>query len=672
MSLPSLAQDDIYTEEDMLGDLPMVTGASHFPQRIADAPNSVSIITRQMIDASAAVEIVDLFRLIPGFQVYFPHYGRQVINYHGVPQENSYRMEVKVDGRSVYEPAENSVMWTTLPVELDDIDYIEVIRGANAPADGANATVASINVITKSPIANQGWRVRATAGDWDTERVSAAYSGAGNNVYYKINAGYRYSSGFPQVKGGEKIEDDEETSYVSLRTIFTPTLYDTIEFQLSYSDSNIDMADSGRSLEAEDILLWNYTNYHISTNWERQLADQSSVEVLFYYNNSDIEAPDERGLFSDILGIDASDVPLFFPGLDDFDITVGLFDSYSRRSDLEFRYSSHLSPSTRYMVGLATRYDAMKSEIQFMDAVDVEESAHRLFSNIESKLSENWTINAGMILEYNDIVHDFSSYRVSANYHINSAYTIKFAYNNGERSPGLYEGNQQSGLSRAGYPLEIDTVAFNNLRSEKFESQEIIFYAQLPADDLSFEIKLYKEKNDDLVKYTILNTIDVFGFSDLDGEFTKRSNSASQDLQGIEAQLSYQPAMGWLLNLQYSYTDYEGQWLRFYNSSGEPRSNDWSNIAPSEMASVTIGYSFSSGFESSVMVYSQSEVEWEQGNESDEYLRTDIRLAKRFSSANKEVLVELIGQNVFEEDYVEFHAQNQPDSRYLLRITAGF
>ncbi len=672
LTLPASALDGIetVTEDDVLGDIPMVMGASHFPQKINEAPTSVSIIDRQMIDASAAVEIVDLFRLIPGFQVYMPHYGRPAINYHGFPQEYSYRMEVKIDGRSVYEPAENAVLWSTLGIELDDIDYIEVIRGANAPADGANATTASINIITKAPVSSKGWRVRAAAGDWDTKNISAAYSGIGEGFSYKVNGGYRYNSGFPKTKDYD-FGDDTESSYINLRTIITPSLYDSIDLQIGYSDSNIDMADSGRSISVEDIIKWDYESYYLFTSWERRFANQDSFELLFYYNHSDIDAPENLGLFSDFLGVTPGDVPSLFPGLDDFEIIFGLYDSYSERSDLEFRYKGELGSSTRYMWGLATRYDRMKSERQFVDAVDVEESSQRLFSNVETKPSDRWTLNAGVILEYNDIVNAYSSYRLSANYHINPDQTLRFAYNDGERSPGLYEGNQQSGVVEAGYILDVDTFAPDNLRTEKFESQEISYYASLLEQTLTVEIKLFKEKSRDLVKYTNLDTESYFGFSDLNEDFTLRTNSAWVNSEGIETQIKYQPNQYWLFNFQYSYTDHEGLWLRQIFEDVRVRYKNWDDIAPAEMTSLTTAYFFDSGIETSFMVYYQDEADWEQGDPSDDYVRVDARLAKRLRMNEHEMVVELIGQNIFDEDYTEFHRINEYESRYLLRVTLG-
>lgn len=664
ISFAANGQPSVLTEEDVYGDIPVVSGASHFVQKISEAPTSVSIINRQMIDASGAIEIVDLFRLIPGFQVYFPHYGRHAINYHGVPQEYSYRMEVKVDGRSVYEPSENAVLWPTLPIELKDIDYIEVIRGANAPADGANATIASVNIVTTTPIASKGLRLTTSAGDWDTQNTSFAYSGLEQSFSYKLNGGYRYSSGFPN-NGDERFSDDAESSYLNLRTIISPSLFDSIDIQLGYSNNNIDMADSGRSLSVEDISKWNYDSYYFSANWTRALENNNRFTMQFYYNHADIDAPVSAGLFSDLLEIPSEAVPAFF-GFDDFEVIFGLYDAYAERSDLELRYQGSLSTNTRYMVGVASRYDVMKSDLQFYFDKTVEESSQRLFSNIESKPSEHWTLNVGAIIEYNNIVNSYGSYRLSANYHFNPNHTIRLAYNNGERSPGLYEANQNNRFVREGQLLDIDTLAPDNLTTEKFESQEITYYSTLLDQALTVEIKLFKEKNRDLVKYTIVNTT-----LDLDQEFALRSNSAWADTEGVETQIKYQPGQHWLINFQYSYVNQTGKWLRL--ASDHPnRFDDWGDDIPQQISSLMAAYFFDSGFEASVVFSYQDEANWQQGNFSDDYQRTDIRLAKRFPWTNCEVLIELIGQNIFDEDYTEFHRLNRPDSRYLARVSLDF
>ncbi|MFL2499416.1 MAG: TonB-dependent receptor plug domain-containing protein [Porticoccaceae bacterium] len=128
--------EGIITEEDLLAEIDYVSGVTHLKQDLEQAPAAVTIIDRRTIESSTAVDLVDLFRLVPGFQVYSVHANRTGVTYHAPGGEYSRRLEVKIDGRSVYESFFSSVEWNTLGVDLDDIEYIEVVRGSNAPADG--------------------------------------------------------------------------------------------------------------------------------------------------------------------------------------------------------------------------------------------------------------------------------------------------------------------------------------------------------------------------------------------------------------------------------------------------------------------------------------------------------------------------------------------------------
>ena len=121
--------------------------------------------------------MVYLFRLVPGLQVYFYHANKPGVAYHTLGGEFSRRLEVKVDGRSVYESIFSSVEWNTLGVSLDDIDYIEVVRGSNAPADGSNAFLASINIVTRSPLVGNELTARAEIGNWGIRNSALTYTG---------------------------------------------------------------------------------------------------------------------------------------------------------------------------------------------------------------------------------------------------------------------------------------------------------------------------------------------------------------------------------------------------------------------------------------------------------------------------------------------------------------
>ncbi|MCW8908674.1 MAG: TonB-dependent receptor plug domain-containing protein, partial [Sedimenticola sp.] len=63
--------DTPLAEELFFSDVPVVLSATRLDQPLTDTPAAVTVIDRSMIEASGAIELADLFRLVPGFQVGF-------------------------------------------------------------------------------------------------------------------------------------------------------------------------------------------------------------------------------------------------------------------------------------------------------------------------------------------------------------------------------------------------------------------------------------------------------------------------------------------------------------------------------------------------------------------------------------------------------------------------
>jgi len=155
-------------------DIPIVLTASRIAQSPLDAPVAVSVIDREMIRASGFTEIHDLLRLVPGFLVADWPEGSPVVARHGLGDAYDRRIKVMVDGRTVNRPLSGDTAWLDLPVRVDDIERVEVVRGANGAAYGVNAFDGVINIITRSPATEDGgsrlpgerprrWRARLAA-----------------------------------------------------------------------------------------------------------------------------------------------------------------------------------------------------------------------------------------------------------------------------------------------------------------------------------------------------------------------------------------------------------------------------------------------------------------------------------------------------------------------------
>lgn len=70
-------------EEYYFDDLPIVLSVTRLKQSLADTPASMTIIDKDMIRASGAMNIPDLLRHVPGFQVAFVTGKRASVTAHG-------------------------------------------------------------------------------------------------------------------------------------------------------------------------------------------------------------------------------------------------------------------------------------------------------------------------------------------------------------------------------------------------------------------------------------------------------------------------------------------------------------------------------------------------------------------------------------------------------------
>lgn len=124
------------------------------------APLSTTVLSREEIEKSGVTSIEEAFRLVPGMFVRQRTNGNFDVHIRGndnVPPQN-YTMYsentttlVMVNGRKVFNYSNGGVLWETLPVSLNDIERIEIIRGPSTAMYGPNAMSGVINIVTVTP-----------------------------------------------------------------------------------------------------------------------------------------------------------------------------------------------------------------------------------------------------------------------------------------------------------------------------------------------------------------------------------------------------------------------------------------------------------------------------------------------------------------------------------------
>jgi iron complex outermembrane receptor protein len=142
-----------------------IVSVSKSAESLFDAPLSASVITKEDILKSGVTSIMEALRLVPGLIVREQSNGNYDIHLRGmdnVPPNASFSMTsntttlVMVDNHPIYSYLHGGTFWETIPVDLNDVEKIEVVRGPAAALYGPNAVNGVINIITREA-EKRGW-----------------------------------------------------------------------------------------------------------------------------------------------------------------------------------------------------------------------------------------------------------------------------------------------------------------------------------------------------------------------------------------------------------------------------------------------------------------------------------------------------------------------------------
>jgi outer membrane receptor protein involved in Fe transport len=161
----------------------VVVSASRTEEKLINAPATMSVITAQAIESAPTRNFAELLRSVPGLNI--TQVSARDINVTSRAATGTLATGelALLDGRSLYQDFFGFVMWDFLPVNMNEIKQIEVIRGPASAVWGANAVNGVVNVITKSPREIQGTSVTFGFGTFDRS-VNDNDANAGSVVYF--------------------------------------------------------------------------------------------------------------------------------------------------------------------------------------------------------------------------------------------------------------------------------------------------------------------------------------------------------------------------------------------------------------------------------------------------------------------------------------------------------
>mgnify|MGYP001296171967 CR=1 FL=1 len=671
------AEEQNITELDYLNDLPITFAATRLPQRLSAAPASVTIIDRDMIDASSAITIPELLRLVPGMQSYHIATNASAASYHGMSDKFPPRMEVMIDGRSVYIPLFSAVIWETLPVSIDDVERIEVVRGTNTVTQGSNAFLGAINIITNDPLSSRDNLVKYTSGEFDTDAVYGRFSSLHSLGNYSLSAGITGNEGN---RFNNETQDPYFNRYLTFNTTLSPTLSDTFTINLGINSGYSSVGDINTK---PDPKRREFETHYQNIEWKRVLESNRELRVHYAHSYHDLDASlmtwEETGL-----GLGLGTLLLAYNAPYKVTSETGLIEQH----DLEVDQQHFFADGSQLIYGLNYRSAQAKNR-QLLDTLDwVNEESWRIFSNYEHH-HDSWIFNLGVSAEKSQHNGTRVSPRLAANYQLNDNSFIRSSISRAYRMPSLLEANFQNVIYAApdfGDPVfDYAFVKNEGLKPEQLDTIDIGYLVLWPEINGQLDARLFYEEITDGINSDYEMSLTGLGLTDLSGSRAHMvSNNAHWENKGIEFQFIMKPDhfLSPLLVLNYGYIESDGERiLRTAPLPWSPTNPDVDSLNsrnPSHTVSLLTSITLPEQIQVSLSHYYLSSVRWiEAARNSDPgnspYHRTDLKLSKSLQlSETNELKLSLIIQNLLDNPYSEFYANNIFEQRTYLQAQMSF
>lgn len=655
---------DNLSEDDYLGELPKVLTVSRLSQSLADAPSAVTVIDRATIRASGAVDIPELFRLVPGMYVGvnagYVHNTNHAVSYHGMTTAYSGAMQVLINGRSVYSPLYGGVQWSELPIALIDIERIEVTRGPNAASYGANSYFGVINIITQSASVTPGNSIVATHGNGRNE---AFYRHAGklNDLNYRITTGYRQDDGL------SNRNDFKRTRFLNAQADYQLNVDNSLEFEFGLTDGA-----RGEGNASEDPILFlprtkQINNHFELVRWRHRISDSSDFSLQAFHN---FDRSDDKTTSANLRPVADA---LIFPGagallLNDTITIKNLVET--ERFDLEAQHNFALGKDFRVVWGGSVRRDEMYAPHYLgtnkTDYFDLQ----RMFGHVEWQAHQKLVLNAGAMIEHNDFTGTDISPRASINFKFDPNHTIRLGYSSALRTANYVE-------EKFNRRVTVPTVAPNptllvqfyadrgNLEPEQIVSREIGYLGKI--GNFSLDTRIFHDTINDHIR--IANRDDFVtppGFLLVNpGAVATGANGGNAVIQGFEAQAKWHFDSNTHLMLNFAHVNIRETQRRLTNNFDESM--------PSNTLSALLTHKFNQNWDASFAYYQTSEVtQLGDGTNVDLIRRADMRVARRFNTGRWNGEISAVVENLFNNHYEEFADYNTLSRRGRLNLRLDF
>ncbi len=493
--------------------------------------NSASVITSADIAAKKQMMLPQVLKGVPGVDV-VTNGGPGTQSSVFIRGADSKNTLVLVDGIMLNDPSSPNRSANLGNLNVDNIERIEVVRGAMSVLYGSNATAGVINIITKKGSGTPSVFAGVEGGSYGTLKGYAGGSGAYRNFNFSASFSGTTVEGYSIANdNNDRILHDgntsEKDSWKNL-TVSGKFGYDfTPDFDINgvvrYIDSQTDLDDyystGGFAVDQVDYdpMTWTETPNPLGLKQQRVDTSQTLYKIDVHNRFFD-QIVDSRlsygGSNLDRTGYNAAG--------DEY------WDYSGKTHKVGWQGSFNYQNRNYFYVGTSYWKEEMDS-----DSSDISENAYiySLWGQDQLFIGDMLDIVGGVRYDKHEEFGDAVTYRIAPSFTIPQTGTVlKGSYGTGFRAPSLFEL-----YSPYGNP---------DLSEEKSRGWDAGFEQPLWGDRVRFGATYFYMKYEDRIDYDFA----TWHYSQLPGDTTTK---------GVEVFVNLTPVENLELNLNFTYTDTE-------------------------------------------------------------------------------------------------------------------
>lgn len=548
---------------------------------------------------------------------------------------------------------------------LDNIEKIEIVRGASSALYGSSAMGGVINIITKRPAKTPSGSVGFEAGSLDTYIGNASISAGTDRFALRASAEHKRTGGYEYYEGEDWKDTYEkpenELTNVSIGgDIWLGESLLRLDYDYLLEDS---LSATSTQYDGEQ------TNNDYMASWSLPVGRRFDIGIKAYYFDSD-STSDARKYNGATSTFDTYYYDSSIPK-----------DEYGALIQLDTRLGGHV-----VSLGSDLKWAECESEYAYAEGdrnFSGKQDFYAFFVNDEVTLAQDrLTLNMGVRydswknhsgefydsttdtvrrIDYPEKTEDAFSPRAGAAYKVNEKFKLRASFATGFKAPSLYDLYKSGphGTTRfdlANPDLEAETMTW---------SYDAGFDAQ-PNDHLSINLSFYQSSFEDFLGEKTLTADEVPSWFTPDEGMAviQPVNLGRVGIYGVEAGIEYKFDSQWSVFINHTYNV---STIESYDEDPTIEGNELS-YTPRHMTKIGVVYDNPELFTLGVFLSNVGErygdLENTDAKRLDAYQVVDLKISRRIFKG-----FELYGyvNNLTDENYKEYYTTYNPP----LTVMAG-